>query len=111
MTDLSTAAPRARRLRLSLSGAHWPLLIVGAIFCLIVLAAALGPFLTPVGPEDTSLMDRFKGPSLAHPFGTDSFGRDVMTRVLYGGPVSLLIGLAVVVIAAVLGGLIGAVAG
>lgn len=111
MTDLSTAAPQTRRIRLSLAGAHWPLLIGGVIFGLIVLAAALGPFLTPLGPEDTSLMDRFKGPSLAHPFGTDSFGRDVMTRVLYGGHVSLLIGLAVVVIAAVLGVLIGAVAG
>lgn len=100
-----------RSFSVRLSTAHWPLLIGGAVFALIVAAALLGPFLTPYGPEDTSLMDRFKGPSLAHPFGTDSFGRDILSRVLHGGHVSLGIGLAVIVISAGLGILIGAAAG
>jgi peptide/nickel transport system permease protein len=94
-----------------MSAAHLPLLIGGVIFGLIVLAAALGPFLTPYGPEDTSLMERFKGPALAHPFGTDSFGRDILSRVLHGGHVSLGIGLAVITISAGLGIAIGATAG
>ena len=107
MTD--TTAIRTVKMRLA--GAHWPMLIGSLVFAAIVLAAAVGPFLTPYGPEDTSLMERFQGPSLAHPFGTDSFGRDVLSRVLHGGHVSLLIGLAVIAITTTLGVIIGATAG
>ncbi|MGK7664707.1 MULTISPECIES: ABC transporter permease [unclassified Marinovum] len=111
MTDLTAFRSFSTRLTTRMSAAHLPLLIGGVIFGLIVLAAALGPFLTPYGPEDTSLMERFKGPSLAHPFGTDSFGRDILSRVLHGGHVSLGIGLAVITISAGLGIAIGATAG
>lgn len=111
MTDTSVSTGLVRRISTRLSSAHWPLVIGGVIFALIVGAALVGPFLTPYGPEDTSLMDRFQGPSLAHPFGTDSFGRDILSRVLHGGHVSLGIGLAVIAISAGLGILIGATAG
>lgn len=111
MTETTAFRSFSAKLSTKLSTAHWPLLIGGVIFALIVAAAILGPFLTPYGPEDTSLMDRFQGPSWAHPFGTDSFGRDILSRVLHGGHVSLGIGLAVIVISAGLGILIGAAAG
>ena len=111
MTETTAFRSFSTKLSTKLSTAHWPLLIGGVIFALIVAAAILGPFLTPYGPEDTSLMDRFQGPSWAHPFGTDSFGRDILSRVLHGGHVSLGIGLAVIVISAGLGIVIGAAAG
>lgn len=115
MTDASAfrslPSRLAARLFSALATAHWPLLIGGLIFGVIVLAAIIGPFLTPYGPEDTSLMDRFQGPSFTHPFGTDSFGRDILSRVLHGGHVSLGIGLAVIAISAGLGIVIGATAG
>ncbi|WP_205963865.1 ABC transporter permease [Pseudoruegeria sp. SK021] len=88
-----------------------PLTIGGAILACIVLITVIGPFVMPYGPEDTSLMDRFKAPSVAHLAGTDAFGRDVMTRVIDGAHISLSIGLSVVIITMSLGIVIGAIAG
>lgn len=112
MNDLTAAAPHktAKRLGTLLRG-NLLLAIGGSIFAVIALTAAIGPYVMLYGAEDTSLMDRFIPPGLAHLAGTDSFGRDVMTRVIEGAHVSLLIGLSVVVITMVLGITIGAVAG
>ena len=115
MTDLTTSSPAIEVSRTSwfrgLASVNTILAIGGLILTVIVLAALIGPFIMPYGAEDTSLMDRFKAPSLTHLAGTDSFGRDVMTRVIEGAHVSLLIGLFVVIITMVLGIVIGAVAG
>lgn len=62
-------------------------------------------------PNSVDLLQRFQGPSMAHPLGTDDIGRDLLLRLLYGGRVSLAVGLVAAVMAAVIGTAIGLVAG
>ncbi len=76
----------------------------------LVLAAALAPWVAPYAPDAIDLAGRRAGPSLAHWFGTDDLGRDVFTRVLHGGRVSLLIGVLAAILTAALGAGIGATA-
>ncbi|MGH2615909.1 MAG: ABC transporter permease, partial [Thermomicrobiales bacterium] len=80
------------------------LIIMGLIF-----VAVAGPFLTPYDPVKLEMQDRFLVPSTTHPFGTDEFGRDILTRVIYGTPISFQIALVAVVVATVLGVTIGIV--
>ncbi len=85
--------------------------IVGAIvLSLITLAVLLAP-LSPYDPEISDLAVRFQSPSWQHPMGTDALGRDLLTRVLYGGRISLTVGLLVVAISLAIGVPIGALAG
>lgn len=85
---------------------------IGAMIALIVvLAAILGPMLSPYPPDGLDFGNRFIPPSLYHPFGTDHFGRDVLTRVLYGARVSIWIGIGVAIAAALGGVLFGSLAG
>ncbi|MDK3018558.1 ABC transporter permease [Pseudodonghicola flavimaris] len=86
--------------------------VIGLLIVVIVaLAVLIGPALIPYGPEDMDFMAMLAPPSAAHPFGTDSFGRDVLSRVLLGGRVSLLISFTAILIAAVLGSWIGILSG
>jgi len=78
---------------------------------LIGLAVALAPVLTPYNFSDQHLDQILQGPSTKHLLGTDQLGRDELTRLLYGGRVSLLIGLGVALVSAVVGTLAGAAAG
>jgi peptide/nickel transport system permease protein len=80
------------------------------IFTLLVIAVILVP-LSPYDPEVSSISERLQPPSWAHPMGTDALGRDLLTRVLYGGRVSLTVGLLVVVISLSIGVPVGALAG
>lgn len=77
---------------------------------LIVLAVVLAPLL-PYNPEESDLEARAQPPSLRHPMGTDHIGRDMLTRVLYGGRVSLSIGVLAVGISLLIGTTVGALAG
>jgi peptide/nickel transport system permease protein len=89
-----------------------PAAVVGlAVFILIVMAVILAPVLTPYDPYEQELSDRLQLPSAKHLMGTDSLGRDVFARILYGGRFSLVITAIAVLIAATFGTLIGAVAG
>ncbi len=82
--------------------------VLGAgITLFVLLAATLGAALMPYAPGYADFMNILSSPSLAHPFGTDSFGRDVLTRVLYGARVSLVVSAAGVAIAAVTGTALG----
>ena len=63
-----------------------------AALSLIVLAAIIGTWLTPYDPAGFAVRLRFAAPTFLHPFGTDEFGRDVLSRVLSGAHLSLLIG-------------------
>lgn len=56
-----------------------------ALLLLIVLAVVLAPLIAPQGPGASVLADAFAGPSAGHPLGMDSAGRDILSRVLYGG--------------------------
>jgi len=85
-----------------------------AVLAVLVAAALAAPIVEAVlgaSAEDVDLFARFEPPSAAHPLGTDELGRDVLARLLYGGRVSLAVGLVAAVAAAALGTVIGLVAG
>ncbi|RUW28735.1 ABC transporter permease, partial [Mesorhizobium sp. M1E.F.Ca.ET.041.01.1.1] len=85
---------------------------VAVIFMLlVVLVSYLGPRIANLNPLAISPELRLNSPSGAHLLGTDMFGRDIFTRVLYGGRVSLAIGLATAVLATTAGTILGLVAG
>lgn len=89
-----------------------PGLTVGGIMLLVLVGAALlGPILTPYAPTAQDFDRILQPPSLRHPFGTDNFGRDVLTRVLYGAAIDLRIGVLAVLFPFLFGSLIGAAAG
>ncbi len=75
------------------------------------LTAVSAPYIAPYSPVETDFNETLKPPSLAHPFGTDNFGRDVFSRVLYGARTSLLIGVFSVLIGAAGGIFLGLVGG
>ena len=86
--------------------------LVGMFFIAVfVLSAALAPVIAPYGPLEGALVDRLQPPTAAHLMGTDSQGRDEFSRVLYGSQVSLVAGIASVVMGVFIGGSIGALAG
>ena len=86
---------------------------IGAVLVLlvIVLAAAFGPSISPYNLTAINSKEVFITPSFEHPFGTDALGRDILTRVMAGGRLSLLISLSVLAVTILIGGLVGAVAG
>jgi len=89
--------------RLTLSGAT----LLAALACL----AAAAPLLAPCPPEQQDLLHRLEGPTAAHPFGRDDLGRDVLSRLLWGGRASLSVSVVVVVLSASIGIMLGATAG
>ena len=82
-----------------------------AVFMVLVILAILSPYITPYRYDQADVSAIFQVPSLKHLFGTDKFGRDVFTRILYGGRYSLSISFISVVFAAIAGIVIGAVCG
>ncbi len=85
--------------------------IGGAIVLAVVLCAVLAPVLAPDDPEAMEMTNRLEGPSWQHPMGTDQFGRDLFTRVLYGARISLSVALIAVALSVVLGVGIGLLSG
>ena len=84
----------------------------GVIICLFwIIMAIIAPFVAPYDPVVQDLTLRLKAPSATHIFGTDNFGRDIFSRVIYGGRYSLLAGCLTVVIAGCIGTIYGAIAG
>jgi peptide/nickel transport system permease protein len=107
VTDVSipvrTRAQRFRR--------RYGLAMIGAVIVLAwLIVALLAPWLTPYSPDTVDVANRLRPPSWTHWFGTDALGRDVYTRVLFGARVSMATGFVVVLVAGVLGTLVGAVA-
>jgi peptide/nickel transport system permease protein len=80
------------------------------VFLLLMVLVTIVP-LSPYDPEASSITEKLQPPSLAHPMGTDALGRDMLTRVLYGGRISLMVGVLVVIISITIGVPIGALAG
>lgn len=88
------------------------LFTIGVVICVFwILMAILAPLVAPYDPTAQDMSVRLMPPSMAHIFGTDNFGRDIFSRVIYGGRYSLLAGCLTVVIAGFVGSLYGAVAG
>src|SRR5579864_5357460 len=94
---------RFRRHRLAVAGA--------VILLLMIAAVGLGPLLWRVPIDDIDFSAHLDGPSWTHPLGTDDLGQDLLARMLYGGRISLAVGLAAMLVAIVAGTIIGAVAG
>lgn len=118
MTDLALGsnrtlelAERRRFLALRKLAAHRSFKIGLLIVSFLVLAAFIGPWLTGIDPTSMRIRNKFKPPSEQFLMGTDNYGRDVLTRVLYGGQLSLGIGFFVAILSGVAGTIVGVVAG
>ena len=90
---------------------HRLLMLGGVIILVLGLVALFGPWLAPYDPVGMDFSARFAPPSPAHPFGTDDFGRDIFSRILYGAAVSFRVAFIAVAISATVGVFLGAVAG
>lgn len=82
-----------------------------AILLLIVVSAILAPWVAPYPPDEINVLRRFSGPSRSHWLGTDELGRDVLSRFIHAGRVSLLIGVSSAAISLAVGSAVGAVSG
>lgn len=120
MAEAATAAalpverPRRRNIRLEaawLAFKHDKSAIVSISLLLIIVVACVIAPLLPINPNATDLANRLAAPSWQHIFGTDEYGRDYLARVLYGGRVSLLVGVLAMLTSLVIGILVGTVAG
>jgi peptide/nickel transport system permease protein len=85
--------------------------IAGAFILTVIILSTLLVPLSPYDPEISDLKIKLQPPSWQHPFGTDALGRDMLTRILYGGRISLIVGLMVVSITLSIGVPVGAIAG
>lgn len=104
----------ARKHRFSVVGrymANRSLVIGLTFFVFVALIALMADLIAPFDPLKNNFRYRLGAPNATHLFGTDSFGRDIFSRVLHGSRVSLVIGLLVVILTGILGTLIGAISG
>jgi peptide/nickel transport system permease protein len=92
--------------------ARRPATSLGVLLCLLVLAGAvLAPWIAPYNPNDQNIIDRLQPPSADYLLGTDAYGRDVLSRILWGAQISLLVAVTSIAAAIVIGGTIGMVSG
>ena len=82
-----------------------------AILIFLVLAVVFGPLIWKVPINDVDFTAHLEGPSAVHPLGTDDLGQDLLARMLYGGRISLAVGLAAMLVGVVIGTIVGAIAG
>jgi peptide/nickel transport system permease protein len=120
IADFSTNSARGSKITAEESGlaaAVWkrfrkhPGAIGGSVVLILLILLVVFAPLSPYDPELSTMTERYQPPSLQHPMGTDALGRDLFTRVLYGGRISLTVGLLVVAISLAIGVPMGAVAG
>lgn len=118
MAGLTLASPSAERRVYSPWRETWrrfsrhKLAVVSAFLLLILIfAVVVGPFIWRVSINDIDVVAGLQGPSLAHPFGTDDLGQDILARMIYGGRISLAVGLAAMLVSVFIGTLIGSLAG
>ncbi len=81
------------------------------ILALLVAVIVIGPFLWPLPIDEIDFSAQLEAPSAAHPLGTDDLGQDLLARLIYGGRISLAVGLAAMFVAVFVGIVVGAVAG
>src|SRR6266702_4790094 len=118
MAGLTLASPSAERRTYSPWRETWrryrrhrPAVVSAFLLLILILAVVFGPFVWRVSINDIDFNARLEGPSLAHPFGTDDLGQDILARMIYGGRISLAVGLAAMAVSVIVGTLIGALAG
>lgn len=83
----------------------------GALLAFMVVMAAVGPYIVPADPFNTSMAERLLSPSLTHPLGTDELGRDQLARIVYGARISMMVGIIATVIGTSIGAVVGIVSG
>src|ERR1700682_1885187 len=117
MAGFTLASPSAERRAYSPWRETWlryrrhKLAVVSVVLLLVLVAAVVfGPFLWRVAINEIDFNARLEGPSLAHPFGTDDLGQDILARMIYGGRISLAVGLAAMLVCVIVGNLIGPLA-
>ena len=88
-----------------------PMGLVGATILGVIILFSVFAFLLPQTPEDIDTANRLQPPSLEHIFGTDRYGRDIFTRIAYGGRISLAVGILAMLAATVIGIIVGGLAG
>ncbi len=88
-----------------------PALAGGAFIIFVGIIVLLAPLIVPYNYDEQNLGEQYQGPSLKHWMGTDSKGRDLLTRVLYGGRISLAVGLAGAAVSLLIGVTYGSIAG
>jgi peptide/nickel transport system permease protein len=81
------------------------------LLLVLILAVVFGPFVWRIPINEIDVVAGMQGPSLAHPFGTDDLGQDILARMIYGGRLSLAVGLAAMMVSVLVGTFIGALAG
>jgi peptide/nickel transport system permease protein len=86
-------------------------IVAAIVLVIIILLAAFAPLIVPHDPMAIDALQRLKGPSETYPLGTDAYGRDVLSRVITGGQVSLFIGISAAIVSVLIGLLIGLVSG
>jgi peptide/nickel transport system permease protein len=112
MTDVALSAPRSSWRVTAGRLLSDPTTLAGVILCTIVLAGALlAPWLAPRDPLEQNILDRLAGPGSDYLLGADQFGRDVLSRLLWGARISLLVSFLSIAGAVVVGGAIGMVSG
>ncbi|MGY3529914.1 MULTISPECIES: ABC transporter permease [Bradyrhizobium] len=118
MAGLTLASPSAERRGYSPWRETWrryrrhrPAVVSAVLLLLLIAAVVIGPFIWRVSISDIDVVAGLQGPSLAHPFGTDDLGQDLLARMIYGGRISLAVGLAAMLVSVFVGTLIGALAG
>ena len=108
---MAARGTRSRGTWIGLAGAY-PQLFLGACLLLaLVAAAALGPLFLPFDPAQTNFSALREGPSGLHPLGTDQLGRDMLSRAIYGGRLSLIVATATVVLSIGAGTVLGLLSG
>ena len=85
--------------------------IAAFVLLVIIVLTILAPWIAPHDPLEMNPLVRLKGPMEGHPLGTDNYGRDILSRVLIGGRLSLMIGIATAIVSVFLGLVIGMIAG
>src|SRR6516165_7887027 len=103
VTPWTEAWRRFRRHRLAVAGA--------VVLLVMALAVAFGPLIWRVQINEIDFSAQLQSPSWAHPLGTDDLGQDLLARMLYGGRISLSVGLAAMVVSIVIGTVLGSLAG
>jgi peptide/nickel transport system permease protein len=90
---------------------HKLAVVSAGLLLLLGAAVIVGPFVWRIPINEIDFTARLEGPSFAHPFGTDDLGQDILSRMIYGGRISLAVGLAAMAVSVIVGTLIGAIAG
>jgi peptide/nickel transport system permease protein len=112
MTDMALAAPRSRWRVMAGRLLSDPTTLAGVILCtIVVVGAVLAPWLAPRDPLEQNILDRLAGPGSEYLLGADQFGRDVLSRLLWGARVSLLVSFLSIAGAVIVGGAIGMISG